>query len=138
MLETFTNIKTAKLTKDPTHVENYDRLKHLSVSCFCKLLDRHPHFNYRLNILQIIAQKLASGDLTIKKQVTLTFKQTLRKDDQNLLEFKLDMLRELHKVIKAKDHNLFDPSILDCLSLHDVVVDESKAKLIDDATKNAT
>ena len=48
------------------------------------------------------------------------------------------MLRELHKVIKEKNHNLFDPSILDCLALHDVVVDESKAKLIDDATKNAT
>jgi len=69
---------------------------------------------------------------------TASFKAVLKKDDNNLLEFKLDMLREMHKTIKAKAHDLFDPTILDCLTLHDVMVDESKAKIIDDATKNAT
>lgn len=138
MLETFTNLKTAKITKDESVVQTYDRLKHLSVECFCRLFERHPHFNYRLNILQILAAKLSSQDLVIRRLCTQSFKAILKKDDNQLLEFKLDMLKELHKAIKSKAHDLFDGSILDCLVLHDVMVDESKAKVIDDATKNAT
>lgn len=138
ILETFSKIKTAKLTKEQTTVNNYDRLKHLSVFSFCRLLERHPNFNYRLNILQIVASKLASQDLEIRRACTLAFKNILRKDDNNILEFKLDTLKEMHKVIKQKPHNLFDQSLLDSLSLHEIMVDESKAKAIDDATKNAT
>ena len=33
---------TSKLTKEETAVINYDRLKALATSCFCRLLERHP------------------------------------------------------------------------------------------------
>lgn len=29
----------------------YKKLREQSIQCFCSLLKRHPHFNYRLNIL---------------------------------------------------------------------------------------
>jgi hypothetical protein len=42
VLETFSKLKTSKLTKEETAVINYDRLKALATSCFCRLLERHP------------------------------------------------------------------------------------------------
>jgi hypothetical protein len=55
----------------------------------------------------------------------------LKKDDNRLLEFKVDILKELHKAIKAKSHDLFDPTLLDCLVLHEIMVDEGKARAVD-------
>jgi hypothetical protein len=37
----------------------YIRLREASVKSFCMLLERHPHFNFRVNILQMVAQRLA-------------------------------------------------------------------------------
>ena len=31
--------------------EMYSKLKEKSVASYCKLVLRHPHFNYRLNII---------------------------------------------------------------------------------------
>jgi nucleolar complex protein 3 len=60
VLETFSKIKTSKLTKDERAVSNYDRLKLVAAQCFCRLFERHPHFNYRVNILQMICTKLST------------------------------------------------------------------------------
>ena len=67
----------------------------------------------------------------------MSIKNLLKKDDNQLLEFKLDILKEVHKTIKSKDHNLFDPTLLDCLVLHDIMVDEGKARAVDESSKNA-
>lgn len=88
-----------------------------------------------MNILQAISAKLSSQDLTIRKTATLAIKQLLKKDDNTLLELKLDTLKELHKAIKSKPHSLFDASLLDSLVLHDIMVDEGKARLVDSATQ---
>lgn len=138
MLETFSKVKTSKLTKDERAVFNYDRLKQLSATCFCRLFERHPHFNYRVNILQMICTKLSTQAILIRRVCTQSIKNLLKKDDNQLLEFKLDILKEVHKAIKAKSHDLFDPNLLDCLVLHDIMVDEGKARAVDQSTKNAT
>lgn len=54
------------------------------------------------------------------------------------MEFKLEILKALNKQLKAKPHELFEGSILDCLVLHDIMVDEGKAKAIDASSKKAT
>ena len=55
ILEVFSNIRTLKLAGKGADKEKsvaiYDKLKEKSVSCYCKLLERHTHFNFRLNIL---------------------------------------------------------------------------------------
>jgi hypothetical protein len=61
----------------------------------------------------------------------------LRKDDNGLLEFKLDILKEIHKVLKTKDHTYMDVNLLDSLVLHDIMVDETKARAIDESSKKS-
>lgn len=67
---------------------------------FCSLITRHPHFNYRLNILQIIMPKISTTDLIVRKTVTSTIYDLINKDDNTLLDFKLEILKELAKVLK--------------------------------------
>jgi hypothetical protein len=43
----------------------------------------------------------------------------------------------LHKTLKNKSHDLFDSSLLDCLVLHEIMVDESKARAVDQSSKKS-
>ena len=58
VLEVFSKLKVGKLAKKADDQEKssiyYARLRLKSVECFGKLLERHPHFNYRINILQLV------------------------------------------------------------------------------------
>mmetsp|Transcript_4511 Transcript_4511/g.4230 ORF Transcript_4511/g.4230 Transcript_4511/m.4230 type:complete len:104 (+) Transcript_4511:637-948(+) len=96
---------------------------------------RHPHFNYRVNILQSIVPKLATNDLEIRNDCTATLFEILKNNDSSLLEFKLEVIKELSKVIKQRPHNKMDPKILDCLLHHEVIVDEEKAKLVNESSR---
>ena len=109
---------------------NYVKLRNISITSFCQLLVRHPHFNYRMNILQTILPKIASQDTTIRTEVTVTLTDLLSHQDQGILDFKVDILKELNKVVKNKPHDHMDPKLLDCLVLHLIVVDEEKANAI--------
>jgi len=84
-----------------------------------------------------LVQKLSNKHLLIRRTCTQTIKNLLKKDDNSLLEFKLDILKEVHKTIKSKSHDLFEANLLDCLVLHEIMVDEGKARAIDSASKNA-
>ena len=61
----------------------------------------------------------------------------LRRDDNSLLDFKLSILKEISKVLKTKPHEHMDPNILDCLVLHEIMVDEDKAKAVDESSKKS-
>lgn len=105
-------------------MEIYRKLREQSIVQYCRLLKRHPHFNFRLNILQIVLPKVASGDITIRNQCTQVLFELLKKDDNTILDFKLEILKELAKVLKTKPHSKMDPNLLDCLVSHQIVVDE--------------
>ena len=64
-------------------------------------------------------------------------KTLLRKDDNSLLEFKHTILKEIAKVLKTKPHEHMDPHLLDCLVLHEIMVDEDKAKAVDASSKKS-
>jgi hypothetical protein len=51
------------------------------------------------------------------------------------MDFKIEILKELNKVLKAKRHDHFEPRLLDCLVLHLIMVDEEKAKAISESTQ---
>jgi hypothetical protein len=59
----------------------------------------------------------------------------LRLEDNAILGFKLEILKELHKVVKDKQHHHMEPWVLDCLVLHDIMVDEAKARIVDETAK---
>lgn len=54
------------------------------------------------------------------------------------MDFKIEILRELNKVIKTKQHEHMEPNLLDCLVLHMIVVDEEKAQAIAESTQKSS
>lgn len=132
--QSLVNKKTEDQVLKDELIQVYTRLRQLSVHCFCDLIKKHPHFNFRINILETIMPKLAFSDKTIRKEVTETLFQILRNTDQTLLDFKVDTLRELSKVIKTKPHENMENNLLDCLVLHLIIVDEQKAQAIHEST----
>ena len=100
----------------------YAKLRLKSVESFSVLLERHPHFNYRINILQLICQKLANQDEDVRSVATRCIKKLLRVDNNNLLDFKLEILKQLQIILKSKPHTHMDPSLLSCLVLHEILV----------------
>ena len=96
-METFSKLKIGKLSKDSSDKDKsnifYTKLRLKSVECFSALIERHPNFNYRMNILQLICLKLAHQDVEVRNVATKTIKKLLRVDDNNLLEFKVEILK---------------------------------------------
>ena len=70
----------------------------------------------------------------IRRRVTDCLFVLLRHTDQSLLDFKVDVLKELQKVLSTKSHEHMQPNLLDCLVLHLIIVDEDKAKAISEST----
>lgn len=97
-------MKNAVKIKDDRQREKalmlYSKLEEASIESYCKLLVRHPHFNFRINILSVILPKLASKNLTIRKLATNTLFSILRAGETSLLDFKLEVIKELAKVLK--------------------------------------
>lgn len=79
--------------------------------------------------------RLATKDLVIRNECTQTVFELLKSEDNTLLDFKLEILKELGKTIKSKEHSQMDPKLLDCLVTHKIIVDEAKAKIIDESSR---
>lgn len=83
--------------------------------------------------------KISTNDLTIRNSVTQTIFELISRDDNTLLDFKLEILKELASNLKTiPNHIKIDPNILNCLVTHKIIIDESKAKVIDESTKKLT
>jgi len=82
----------------------YTKMRNQSISSFCLLVRQHPHFNYRLNIIQTIFERIASQDTAIRSEVTETLFYLLKHTDQTLLDFKIDILKELNITLKKRPH----------------------------------
>jgi|TARA_B110001450_G_C17643396_1_gene490166 hypothetical protein len=113
------------------------KLRNSSLSSLCSLVKKHPHFNYRLIVVQIVFGKLASQDNILRKEATSTLFELLAHPDQTLLDFKIELLRELNKVVKTKSHLHMEANLLDCLVLHLIIVDEEKAQAITESTQKS-
>lgn len=75
--------------------------------------------------------------MSIRLLAGKTLSNILRKDDNTLLDFKLDILKEISKILKTKPHEHMDPHLLDCLVLHEIMVNEDKAKAVDESSKKS-
>lgn len=118
-------IKDNDIQKKRKAQDFYKKLRELSFNSFSLLIKRHPHFNYRLNILKIIMPKISTNDFTIRNSVTQTIFELISKDDNTLLDFKLEILKELGNNLKIiQNHNKIDPNILNCLVTHKIIIDE--------------
>lgn len=84
-----------------------------------------------MNVLQLIMPRLSTKDLVIREECTNTIFELLKSEDNTTLDFKVEILKELSKTIKSRDHSQMSPNLLDCLATHKIIVDEAKAKMID-------
>lgn len=83
--------------------------------------------------------KISTTEESVRNIVTSTVFELVSKDDNTLLDFKLEILRELSKTLKVlPTHTKIDPNILDSLVTHKIIVDEAKAKVIDEGTRKLT
>jgi hypothetical protein len=48
--------------------------------------------------------RIATKDMLIRNECTSTIYDLLKSDDNTLLDFKLEILRELSKTIKTREH----------------------------------
>ena len=78
--------------------------------------------------------KIAIQEPILRKETTKVLYHLLSSSDQSLLDFKVEILKELNKIIKTKSHEHMEPNLLDCLVLHSIVVDEAQAKAIQEST----
>jgi hypothetical protein len=85
--------------------------------------------------MQTLVSRLVARDMRIRRSATKTIKELLKRDDNQMLDFKLDILKEILKVTKTKNHKYFDPNLLDCLVLNEIMVDEGKAKAVEASNK---
>lgn len=100
------------ITKPPKSEREVDgSLKSVAINCVCSLLLAVPHFNFRLELLKIIVNRLA------KKQVDSDFikcRDTLEdvfsRDEDGIVS--LEAVRLLSKMMKAKEYRVHE-SILD-------------------------
>ena len=81
--------------------------------------------------------RLSTKDLVIRDECTSTIFELLKSEDNTLLDFKVEILKELGKTIKSRDHSQMSSNLLDCLVTHKIIVDEEKAKMIDSSSKKA-
>jgi len=96
VLEVFSKTKPEKLLKGKAleddkrfkALEHYRQLRELAYLSFCRLLRTHPHFNFRINLLEAIMPRLSTKDLVIRSECTLTVFELLKREDNTLLEFK--------------------------------------------------
>ena len=48
-----------------------------------------------------VVNQLSSSDVELRQSATKTVKSMIRKDDNGLVDFKLEIVKELHKVVKS-------------------------------------
>ena len=75
--------------------------------------------------------------MKVRNVATRAIKKLLRVDDNNLLEFKVEIMKQIQLVLKTKNHAHMDENLLGCLVLHEILVDEGKAQAIDASTKKS-
>ncbi|KAL1240694.1 Nucleolar complex protein [Trichinella spiralis] len=88
------------------------RLGIFSLKLYSELLLKHPHFNYRNNIIFVLVPFMCSKDEVIRDLVCGTFKQLFIDDSRGAVS--LDAVRAMNQFLRKKPH-LAKPEMLRAL-----------------------
>ncbi|KRZ44543.1 Nucleolar complex protein 3 -like protein [Trichinella pseudospiralis] len=88
------------------------RLGIFSLKLYSELLLKHPHFNYRNNIIFVLVPFMCSKDEVIRDLVCGTFKQLFSDDTRGAVS--LDAVRAMNQFLRKKPH-LAKPEMLRAL-----------------------
>ena len=91
--------------------ESEGGLKSVAINCACSMLEAVPHFNFRLELLKIIVNRLARRyvDADVAK-CRETIEDVFAKDSDGIVS--LEAVRLLSKMMKARDFKIHE-SVLD-------------------------
>ena len=117
-------------------MEKYDKLKLQAFYCYIVCLERLNHFNYIKNIIKIICARLSSKSPQINKLCTKAVFDLMEHKANHTQELKLFAVQELSKQLKTRPHILFQPNILECLGLHNIIIKKEDALMMSEETQN--
>lgn len=104
--------------------KKYAGLRRKAYEQYALILEKLNHFNFTNNILTIVLKKLATHDISIRRICTTALFSLMNSRNPNLLGLKYQALKELAKQLKGRPHELFEPNIIEAMTLHKIIVNE--------------
>ncbi|KAL2897207.1 Nucleolar complex protein 3-like protein [Bienertia sinuspersici] len=96
------------------------------IRCLCTLLDAHPHFNFRENLIPAVVNGLASMDDVVRKLCSATIRSLFKNEGKHGGEATVEAVQRIANLVKIHDCQLHSDSIEVFL---DLSFDEDLAKL---------
>lgn len=107
----------------------------VAVRCLCILLDAHPHFNFRENLIPAVVKGLASTDDVVRKLCSTTIQSLFKNEGKHGGEATVEAVQLIADLVKIHDCQLHPDSIEVFLALS-FDEDLARSKKADDDDKN--
>ncbi|KAI4323214.1 hypothetical protein L6164_022838 [Bauhinia variegata] len=98
-------------------LEKQTSFQNVAIRCVCTLLDAHPHFNFRENLLGAVISKISSTNDTIRKLCCSTIKSLFINEGKHGGEATVEAVRLIADHVKAYNCQMHPDSIEVFLSL---------------------
>ncbi|XP_021774492.1 nucleolar complex protein 3 homolog [Chenopodium quinoa] len=106
----------------------------VAVRCLCTLLDAHPHFNFRQNIIPAVVKCLASADDVVRKFCSTTIQSIFKNEGKHGGEATVETVQRIADLVRIHDCQLNPDSIEVFLALS-FDEDLARSKKADDDEK---
>uniref|UniRef100_A0A803LPD6 Uncharacterized protein n=1 Tax=Chenopodium quinoa TaxID=63459 RepID=A0A803LPD6_CHEQI len=83
----------------------------VAVRCLCTLLDAHPHFNFRQNIIPAVVKCLASADDVVRKLCSSTIQSLFKNEGKHGGEATVETVQRIADLVRIHDCQLNPDSI---------------------------
>jgi nucleolar complex protein 3 len=90
-------------------------LKAIAVKCFCSLLETHPHFNFRINVMTVVVGMLCVKDVSIASMCSESLIKLLKDDESG--EYGLEVVKLISGKLQSLKHNVLPIALEPLLSL---------------------
>ncbi|KNA16472.1 hypothetical protein SOVF_088790 [Spinacia oleracea] len=109
----------------------------VAVRCLCTLLDAHPHFNFRENVIPAVVKSLASADDVVRKLCSTTIQSLFKNEGKHGGEATIESVQLIADLVKIRNCQLHPESIEVFLALSfDEDLARSKKAEDDEKRKN--
>jgi nucleolar complex protein 3 len=83
--------------------------KPIAIQCFCQLLETHPHFNFRINLMTVVVQILCSKDYNAAALCAKTLENLLKVDESG--EYGLEVVKLIAEKVQTLKHQVLPISL---------------------------
>ncbi|XP_057516509.1 nucleolar complex-associated protein 3 isoform X2 [Amaranthus tricolor] len=83
----------------------------VAIHCLCTLLEAHPHFNFRENLIPAVVKNLASDDDVVRKLCSTTIQSLFKDEGKHGGEATVEAVQLIAELVKIHDCHLHPDSI---------------------------